>query len=193
MDPADQGISVGDTNPKDKFRHGVKYTHRLAQEWWNEWINTCLHPLQARQKWRSVQRDFQMGDLVLLVDPSTPAIGRYPYALVTDVKKCPDGRVRSATVRLADGRIRERDVHKLVLIEPVQDGRINQNQNVDNLLKKNYETTVNCILDANTTGDDDADEIEECNYLENGKAENRFNKKHLYLEDYEITEQCDDD
>ena len=45
MDPADQGISVGDTNPKDKFRHGVKYTHRLAQEWWDEWINTCLHPL----------------------------------------------------------------------------------------------------------------------------------------------------
>ena len=47
----------------------------------------------------------------------TPSIGRYPYAIVTDVKKCNDGLVRAVTVKMADGRTRERDISKLVLIE----------------------------------------------------------------------------
>ena len=46
-----------------------------------------------------------------------PSVGRYLYAIVTDVKKCNDGLVRAVTVRMADGRIRERDISKLVLIE----------------------------------------------------------------------------
>ena len=119
MDPSDQGYSMRDaTNSKDKFRRGIQYTRRLADEWWQEWMNRCLHPLQSRQKWRREQRNFQPGDLVLLDDPTTPPIGRYPYAIVIDVKQCNDGLVRSVTVRMADGRTRERDVHKLVLLEP---------------------------------------------------------------------------
>jgi len=37
--------------------------------------------------------------------------------VVIDVKPCQDGKVCSATVRTSDGRLRERDVRKLVLIE----------------------------------------------------------------------------
>ena len=117
MEPSDRELIVGNTSPKDKFRRGVEYTRRLSQEWWQEWLNTCLHQLQARQKWGKVQRNFQLGDLVLLIDPSTPSVGRYPYAVVTDVKKCNDNLVRAVTVRMADGRTRERDISKLVLIE----------------------------------------------------------------------------
>ena len=57
------------------------------------------------------------GDLVLVLDPTTPPVGRYPYAAVMAVKKCNDERVRSAAVRFSDGRLRERDIRKLVLIE----------------------------------------------------------------------------
>ena len=32
MEPADRELIVGDTSPKDKFRRGVEYTRRLAQE-----------------------------------------------------------------------------------------------------------------------------------------------------------------
>ena len=38
---------------------------------------------------------------------------------MVDLKQCPDGKVRYATIRMSDARIRERDVRKLVLIEPV--------------------------------------------------------------------------
>ena len=55
---------------------------------------------------------FSRGGFGAPSDPSPATIGRYPYALATDVKKCPNGRVRPAKVQLADGRIRERDVHK---------------------------------------------------------------------------------
>ena len=64
-----------------------------------------------------MQQNFQQGDLVLLIYPSTPSVGCYPYAIVADVKKCNDGLVRAVTVRMADGRARERDISKLVLIE----------------------------------------------------------------------------
>ena len=40
---------------------------------------------------------------MLLVDETTPSIGRYPYAIVTDTKECADGMVRSVTVRTTDG------------------------------------------------------------------------------------------
>ena len=104
MDPSDQGYSMRDTtNSKDKFRRGIQYTRRLADEWWQEWMNRCLHPLQSRQKRRREQSNFQPGDLVLLDDPTTPPIGRYPYAIMTDVKQCNDGLVRSVTVRMANG------------------------------------------------------------------------------------------
>ena len=50
MEPSGRELIVGNTSPKDKFRRGVEYTRRLAQEWWQKWLNTCLHQLQARQK-----------------------------------------------------------------------------------------------------------------------------------------------
>ena len=57
------------------------------------------------------------GDLVQLLDASTPPVGRYPYAIVTYVKTCADDMVRSVTVRTIDGRIRTRDIRKIVLLE----------------------------------------------------------------------------
>ena len=67
------------------------------------------------------QRNLQYGDFVLLVDDTTPPIGRYPYTIVTDTKECSDGMVRSVTVRTTDGRIRKRDVQKIVFLEELND------------------------------------------------------------------------
>ena len=105
------------TSPTDKLRRGITYTRRLVEEWWQKWINQYSFSLQRRQKWTSVKRNLQIGDLVLLIDSTTPPVGRYPYAVVIQVKECKDGRVRSATVRTSDGRVRERDIRQLVLIE----------------------------------------------------------------------------
>ena len=37
--------------------------------------------------------------------------------MVVDTKLCSDGKVRSVTVRMRDGRVRERDIRKIVLLE----------------------------------------------------------------------------
>ena len=137
--------AIGKTSPKDKFKRGVEYTRRLAQEWWQEWLNTCLHPLQARQKWRNVQRNFQLGDLVFLIDPTVPSVGRHPYAIVIDVKKCIDGLVRALTVRMADGRTRERDISKLVLIEAANHKRNETKPDDDRDCASKTEAREECI------------------------------------------------
>ena len=138
LDPSDSYLLPNETtNIRDKLRRGHQYTRRLAQEWWQRWTNRYLYSLQERQKWRNVERNFQKGDLVLLIDPATPPVGRHPYALVVDLKQCPDGKVRSATVRMSDGRIRERDVRKLVLIEPVTEPRTDNNCYTDDDVNNN--------------------------------------------------------
>ena len=117
------------TSPTDELRRGIAYTRRLVEEWWQKWINQYSFSLQRRQKWTSVKRNLQIGDLVLLIDSTTPPVGRYPYAVVIQVKECKDGRVRSATVRTSDGRVRERDIRQLVLIEEAN--LDNQNNELD--------------------------------------------------------------
>ena len=83
-----------------------------------------------RQKRTEPQQNLREGDLVLLLDASTPSVGRYSYAIVTAVKTCPDGMVRSVTVRTIDGRIRTRDIRKIVLLE-TQNSEDDDTQNED--------------------------------------------------------------
>ena len=121
----------------DKFRRGRKYTYRLAEEWWERWLRRYPSVLQERQKWRSPQRNLHEGDFVLLIDDTTPPVGRYPYGMVTKTKKCADELVRSVTVRMVDGRLRERDVRKVVLLEaaenvPATNGQLSDVSNTFN-------------------------------------------------------------
>ena len=52
---------------------------------------------------------------------SAPARCRYPYGIITDVKTDNDRHIRSATARMSDGRMRNRDIRKFVLLEGVGD------------------------------------------------------------------------
>ena len=81
---------------------------------------------------RAAQHD-GLGEFIALMQHEN----RHPYALVVDLKQCPDGKVRSATVRMSDGRIQERDVRKLVLIEPVTEPRTDNNCYTDDDVNNN--------------------------------------------------------
>ena len=72
--------------------------------------------LQSRQKWLEEEPNFQEGDLVILADEVSDR-NRYPYAVITETKTDPDGRVRTVTGRKADGTYRTRDIRKIALIE----------------------------------------------------------------------------
>ena len=84
---------------------------------WDWWLQLYLSTLQARQKWRKQTRDYAIGDLVILCDESKTQFLRYSYAVVTGVTKGSDGHFRSATTRMSDGRVRERDIRKIALID----------------------------------------------------------------------------
>ena len=87
--------------------------------------------MQQRSKWTKPHRNFQKGDAVLLLDDTTPTRGRYPYALVVDTKVCKDGLVRSAAVKTSDGLLRQRDIRKLVLLEPADNMQIHNDESMD--------------------------------------------------------------
>ena len=109
MEPNSEGIYSTAPFTGDELRRSHQYTKKLSTEWWNRWISSYLPPLQQRQKWTKMHRNFKKGDAVLLLDDTTPTRGRYPYAVVVDTKECKDGLVRSATVKTSDGLVRQRD------------------------------------------------------------------------------------
>ena len=107
--------------PEINFGKGFKYTQKLADEWWDCWLSSYLPSLQKRQKWTKEHENLTAGDLVLLAGEDPMPRGKFPYALIIETKVCPDGLVRSATVRTSDGLVRQRDIRKLIPLELTND------------------------------------------------------------------------
>ena len=71
--------------------------------------------LQSRQKWLKKERNFQVGDLVLICQESLPR-GLWPLAIVQSVNVGRDGLVRSVKVKTSTTSL-VRPITKLVLLE----------------------------------------------------------------------------
>ena len=72
---------------------------------------------------------------MLLIDDTIPSVGRYPFGIAIKTKKCADELIRSVTVRMVDGRSRERDVRKVVLLKdaenvPADNGQLSNVSNI---------------------------------------------------------------
>ena len=104
-----------------------KRVQYLANEFWHQWKREFLHTLQPRQKWTKPQRNFQVGDIVLMVEENQPR-NVWPLARVESISEAADGKVRRVKIRLANRNIDnkglrqrepttlERPIHKLVLL-----------------------------------------------------------------------------
>ena len=112
------------STPHDMLRRGHRYTQRIVELWWDQWFKLYLHTLQRHQKWRNVNRDFLVGDLILLCDEKAPRFLKYPFAVITKVNQGTDGHVRSVVARMSDGRVRERDITKIALIDSADNDNI---------------------------------------------------------------------
>ena len=131
LKPSNEGILTTTPRKADELRRCHNYTKKISCEWWDRWIASYLPLMQQRLKWTKPHQNFQKGDAVLLLDDTTPTRGRYSYALVVDTKVCKDGLVRSATVKTSDGLLRQRDIRKLVLLEPADDMQIHNDESMD--------------------------------------------------------------
>ena len=78
-------------------RENLIMDHQNVQErvyvFWGKWVSIYLHYLQKRHKQRIKQKNFLVGNLVLLmVDPSARV--QYPLTLVVEVHPDGDGSMR---------------------------------------------------------------------------------------------------
>lgn len=109
--------------PLGKFKHGDRYGRRwrhaqyLADMFWERWILEYLPTLQFRRKWRIERENFKEGDIVLVMDESTPRMN-WPLGRVTEVYLGKDGLVRSVKLQTKSA-VLVRPIHKLCYLEGV--------------------------------------------------------------------------
>lgn len=120
--------------PPDVFTESVGELSRrrwtaaqeLAERYWKRWLVEYVPALTEREKWyREGKRDLAVGDLVLIVDPSSPRgywpTGRVTELLVSKAKK-DKGKsvVRVVKVRTQTGEFK-RPVVKLCLLRKTEE------------------------------------------------------------------------
>ncbi|XP_076839331.1 uncharacterized protein LOC143484479 [Brachyhypopomus gauderio] len=98
-------------------RRRWKQVQYLADLFWSRWTREYLPLLQERQKWLKPRRNFMMGDVVLLVDSSSP---RNSWVMGKVVETMPDssGMVRRVKLKTMTNTL-ERPVNKLCLLKEV--------------------------------------------------------------------------
>lgn len=111
-------FSKDDTYTRKRWKQ-VQY---LADLFWTRWTREYLPLLQERQKWSRPRRNCMAGDVVLLVDSSSP---RNSWLMGRVVETLPDssGMVRRVKIKTKTN-ILERPVNKLCLLEEVASGEM---------------------------------------------------------------------
>ena len=93
-----------------------KQVQYLSDVFWKRWTREYLPMLQERMKWRSFRRNLSVGDIVLVVDDSSPRC-LWPLGRVLEVfPNKHDGCVRVARVKTKSGSLL-RPISKLCLLE----------------------------------------------------------------------------
>ena len=114
-------LRAGPTSVMDNFSkvdtYGKRWRHIqfLADCFWRHWVKEYLPTVQLRQKWKSIQRNVTIGDIVLIQDENLPR-RTWPLGKVINVYPGRDGLVRSAQVK-SKWSVLTRPVHKLCLLE----------------------------------------------------------------------------
>ncbi|KAL0177460.1 hypothetical protein M9458_026354, partial [Cirrhinus mrigala] len=107
--------------PPGEFSKVDLYTRRrwkqvqyLADLFWKRWTQEYLTLMQERQKWSKVRQNINVGDIVVIVDPTSPR-SSWPLARILETKPDSGGLVRSVKLKTKTG-ILERPITKLCLL-----------------------------------------------------------------------------
>jgi len=116
--------------PPGTFQSADLYSKRLwrrvqhlADEFWQRWRKEFLLQLNSRSKWNREKRNFEVNDIVLIVDDSLPRCF-WKLAKIIEVYPNKDGLVRRVRMQLGnpkkgqslDVKFLERPIHKLILL-----------------------------------------------------------------------------
>jgi hypothetical protein len=89
----------------------------MVQRLWKCWSHDYLHQLQQRTKWKDVQPNVTIGDVVLLKEDNLPPLV-WKKAVISDIHAGSDGLTRVVTLRTAMGTLK-RPVTKICLLPKV--------------------------------------------------------------------------
>ena len=112
-----QGANMppGRFDSDDVYRKIWRHTQHLVNRFWRCWLRLYLPSLQTRCKWRVKRDGISKGDLVLLLDQTTPR-HLWPLAIVEEVSVGRDGLVRSVLVRTRTTTFR-RPITQVIMLE----------------------------------------------------------------------------
>lgn len=100
-------------------RRRWKQVQYISDLFWKRWIKEYLPLLQERQKWSGIKRNFQTGDIVLIVDDSAP---RNSWLTGRIVQTLPDrrGLVRQVRIRTKTSYL-DRPITKICLLQEAEE------------------------------------------------------------------------
>ncbi|XP_049331748.1 uncharacterized protein LOC111197647 [Astyanax mexicanus] len=111
--------------PPGEFSSTDLYTRRrwkqvqyLADLFWKRWTHEYLALMQKREKWSKERENLRTGDVVVIVDPTSPR-SSWPLARILETKPDAEGLVRSVKLKTKTG-VLERPITKLCLL--LEDG-----------------------------------------------------------------------
>ncbi|XP_075156642.1 uncharacterized protein LOC142229926 [Haematobia irritans] len=90
-------------------------SQQVAEQFWRRWVSEYLSTLTCRTKWFEKAKPLEVGDLVVVVDPSNPR-NVWPRGKVIEIFKASDGQVRRAKVLTSCG-VLERPAVKLAVLD----------------------------------------------------------------------------
>ena len=86
----------------------------MGDLFWKRWLREYLPLLQELQKWLTPRRNFDVGDVVLIVDDKAPR-NSWPLGRVQEVVRDQKGFVRRVKIKTITSML-DRPVNKLVLV-----------------------------------------------------------------------------
>ncbi|KAH9634028.1 hypothetical protein HF086_006875 [Spodoptera exigua] len=92
----------------------------MNKQLWKRWSSEYLQQLQARSKWRKPNRNFKIGDVVLIKEENLPP-GKWALGRIQDVHPGKDNYVRVVSLKTKGDNIIKRPVNKLVLLPTNED------------------------------------------------------------------------
>lgn len=96
------------------LKHNWLRSQQYADRFWHRWVKEYLPTLTLRSKWHEKVEPLKVGDLVVVVDPSSPR-NVWPRGKVVEVTNAKDGQVRRAKI-LTSGGILIRPAAKLAVL-----------------------------------------------------------------------------
>lgn len=115
----DQSLPFEKTTVRDQFhRKRWKQVQYLADCFWVRWTREYLPTLQVRSKWNTLEYNFKVGDIVIVVMETSR--DHWPLGRILEVYPGSDGCVRKVKI-LTQGSTLIRSVTKLCLLESVSE------------------------------------------------------------------------